>query len=1039
MLTKRHPGTQWTGLGLLLLSAGVMTLTAQSAQATTFTTPLSLANSVTQPHPMASLPGTSTLLDLTTPATKEDPITGQFGTSNWSLQDGTLTIGPGDFANNAVNSSPWNDYRALITKIEITGPVTLNTTANALFANFPKLTQIDGLEKVDTSKTTDMSSLFGYNPNLKSVPGIEYWNTSNVKNISYLFMTTGLAGTLDLSHWDVSSLNRTTLAFARTGTSQFKRLDLSGWNFKSPNTSLALFLQELADIDLDTSDWKNTHNISDMQYMFYYSWVSKVDISSFDMRHLPTSSNGTRKMLSNNENLKEIKLGPNSKLTGTNLTQVPDNNKYTGYWQNVGDGTARQPKGDLVLTTNQLVARYDGIQTPATDTFVWQRHAGEPVTVNYVDQADPSQVIQPTDTLTGAIDDPFTVTPPTIDGYTYRGTQGNGSLTGTFSTTAQDITLLYAKQAQVTVNYLDEAGNVIAPAQKKTGDVGTTYTIDQLAIPGYDYVAGDLQGIFTEAPQTVNLTYRAIPTEGSITVNYLDDEGHTIEAPTTMTGKIGSAYTITPPTISGYTYQSGQLSGTFTATNQSVTLIYQRNVVHGTVTVRYVDEQDHELAEPTTLTGPVNSEYTIEKIAIPGHTFLTGELTGIFTATDKAVTLTYRKEPLAQGTVTVNYQDTAGKSLAPSQTLSGDVATPFTISQLTIDGYTYQHADGPLTGVFTKTPQTVTLIYQATPEPQGQVNVKYQTCDGQTLADDTQLTGTIGESYTITPPTFTNYHFQHASDQLTGTFSVTTPTITLIYQKDAVANGQVTVNYLDLNGQPIAPKATLTGAIDTAYTTTVKQIAGYKYIKTTGAPTGTFTAEAQTVNYYYQQETTDVDQRQLTGQDFTMIVNGPTPTATDFKASAQDKNGQSLPVEVDLTQAQLDQVGTYPVTLRTSDGQTLIVHLHVRAAPDGGDNGDDDNDGGHATEPPVLPTDPAGEPDLVKPDQPGISKTEVPKTMSPIPTSPIETATTERVQAKATQDEVLPATNEQRTRWVAVTGLIGLLGLGLALFKRFKS
>ena len=1039
MLTKRHPGTQWTGLGLLLLSAGVMTLTAQSAQATTFTAPLSLANSVTQPHPMASLPGTATLLDLTTPVTKEDPITGQFGTSNWSLQDGTLTIGSGDFANNAVNSSPWTDYRSLITKIKITGPVALNTTANSLFANFPKLTQIDGLENVDASKTTDMSNLFAYNPNLESVPGIEYWNTGNVQNISYLFMTTGLTGTLDLSHWDVSSLTRTTLAFARTGTSQFKRLDLSGWNFKSPKSSLALFLQELADIDLDTSDWKNTHNISDMQYMFYYSWVSKVDISSFDMRHLPTSSNGTRKMLSNNENLKEIKLGPNSKLTGTNLTQVPDNNKYTGYWQNVGDGTARQPKGDLVLTTNQLVARYDGIQTPATDTFVWQRHAGEPVTVNYVDQADPSQVIQPTDTLTGAIDEPFTVTPPTIDGYTYRGTQGNVSLTGTFSTTAQDITLLYAKQAQVTVNYLDEAGNVIAPAQKKTGDVGTTYTIDQLAIPGYDYVAGDLQGIFTEAPQTVNLTYRAIPTEGSITVNYLDDEGHTIEAPTTMTGKIGSAYTITPPAISGYTYQSGQLSGTFTATNQSVTLIYQKNVVHGTVTVRYVDEQDHELAEPTTLTGPVNSEYTIEKIAIPGHTFLTGELTGSFTATDKTVTLTYRKEPLAQGTVTVNYQDTAGKSLAPSQTLSGDVATPFTISQLTIDGYTYQHADGPLTGVFTKTPQTVTLIYQATPEPQGQVNVKYQTSDGQTLTDDTQLTGTIGESYTITPPTFTNYHFQHASDQLTGTFSAMTPTITLIYQKDAVANGQVTVNYLDLDGQPIAPKTTLTGTIDTTYTTTVKQIAGYKYIKTTGAPTGTFTAEAQTVNYYYQQETTDVDQRQLTGQDFTMIVNGPTPTATDFKASAQDKNGQSLPVKVDLTQAQLDQVGTYPVTLRTSDGQTLIVHLHVRAAPDGGDNGDDDNDGGHATEPPVLPTDPAGEPDLVKPDQPGISKTEVPKTMSPIPTSPIETATTERVQAKATQDETLPATNEQRTRWVAVTGLIGLLGLGLALFKRFKS
>ena len=1038
MVTNQLPRTRWKTLGLVVVSFSTMTAFSQLSVHASSPDPFpSLTQSTTPVTPLAAKNLTAFALTTTT----SEPITGTFGSSAWSLQDGTLTIGPGDFANNTTDKSPWKAYSASITKIKITGPVTFNAAAAGLFAGLGNLTQIDGLDKVDTSRTTNLNDLFYADSQLTDLTGVEHWDTSKVRTIDRTFFATALVGTLDLSHWDVGALTSGSMAFGRAGDFDdnyqrlFKLLNLSGWNFQAPKVSLANFGFQLQAESIDTSNWQNTSHITSMESMFTLAGINNIDISSFDMRNLSTSYGGTWRMFNSAMLLKEIKLGPYSKLAGTGLRSISETNKYTGYWQNIGTGTASQPNGDQVLTTDQLVSIYDGTNTPAIDTFVWQPKAVAPVTVNYVDSADPTHPIKAADTITGAIDDPFTITPPDIDGYTFQGTQDDVPLTGTISGTAQTITLNYAKQGQVTVNYQDETGTTIAPSKTMTGDLGTSYEIEPQAIDGYNYLSGNLTGTFTSSDQAVTLTYRKIPTEGSITVNYLDSDGHVLAKPTTMTGKLGSAYTIEPLTIDGYTFESGQLTGTYAPANQSVNLIYRKQVAQGTVTVNYVDEQGNQLAEPTTMTGPVATDYTIEKKNIDGYTFLQGDLTGQFTPTAKTVTLTYRKDAVAQGKVTVSYLDDQGKTLAPATSLTGDVDTPYVVSQPNIAGYTYHHAEGTLNGTFTKDDQAVTLIYHATEEKQGQVIVKYQTIDGQTLAPDAELTGSIAATYTITPPTFKDYQYQHANGDLTGQFSEKPATVTLMYAKQAAKLGQVTVNYLDLDGHTLAPQDTLTGPLDTTFTTAVKAIAGYTHVRTTGATTGTFNEQDQTVSYFYQQQAPDKDQRKLTGQDFTMTVDSPAPTASDFKAVAQDKNGQALSVSVDLSQANRHKVGTYPVTLSTSDGQTLIVHLHVQAAPDSGDNGDGN---GNSIEPPVLPTDPAGEPDLVKPNQPKPGKpSKEPATTKPLPTSPIKTVTTAKIQTKSIPDKALPATNESSPRWVAIAGLLGLIGLGVKFFKRF--
>ncbi|WP_125766283.1 leucine-rich repeat protein [Lapidilactobacillus wuchangensis] len=69
----------------------------------------------------------------------------------------------------------------------------------------------------------------------------------------------------------------------------------------------------------------------------------------------------------------------------------------------------------------------------------------------------------------------------------------------------------------------------------------------------------------------------------------------------------------------------------------------------------------------------------------------------------------------------------------------------------------------------------------------------------------------------------------------------------------------------------------------------------------------------------------------LTGTDATIYTNGSQPVASTFKALATNKLGASMPVQVDLSQANLRVAGDYPVQLTTTDGQHKTVTLHVLA------------------------------------------------------------------------------------------------------------
>lgn len=111
---------------------------------------------------------------------------------------------------------------------------------------------------------------------------------------------------------------------------------------------------------------------------------------------------------------------------------------------------------------------------------------------------------------------------------------------------------------------------------------------------------------------------------------------------------------------------------------------------------------------------------------------------------------------VAQGTVIANYVDEKGNTIAPSETTSGDINTPYTTSQKTIPGYTFKASNGATTsGNYAVNDQTVNYVYTRN---QGTIDITYiDQTTGQTLSKKDLSGGTGDDSGYTTADTIKSY------------------------------------------------------------------------------------------------------------------------------------------------------------------------------------------------------------------------------------------------------------------------------------------
>ena len=203
------------------------------------------------------------------------------------------------------------------------------------------------------------------------------------------------------------------------------------------------------------------------------------------------------------------------------------------------------------------------------------------------------------------------------------------------------------------------------------------------------------------------------------------------------------------------------------------------------VTVKYQDEEGETLADDEILSGNIGENYTSEKKTITGYTFkeVQGSPTGPFTPQPQTVIYVYTKNAANTSSVTVHYQDEAGKSLADTVTLTGKVGETYSSEQKKITGYNFKEVRGNPKGQFTTEAQTVTYVYTQAASKKSTVIAKYQDEKGNKLVDEVVLTGTIGDSYKTEQKKIDGYTFKEVQGTPEGKFTETPQSVVYIYTK----------------------------------------------------------------------------------------------------------------------------------------------------------------------------------------------------------------------------------------------------------------
>ena len=284
------------------------------------------------------------------------------------------------------------------------------------------------------------------------------------------------------------------------------------------------------------------------------------------------------------------------------------------------------------------------------------------VTVNYVDED--GNILAPAYTSAslkeGSAYDVTAQAAPAIQGYTYKVTTGD-ALTGTLDGN-KVITVVYTKDNYytVTVNFVDEDGNTVAPAYTSDSmKEGSAYDVTAQAAPaiqGYTYkvTTGDPLTGTLDGNKVITVVYTK-DSYYTVTVNFVDEDGNTVApAYTSDSMKEGSTYDVTAqaaPAIQGYTYKAttgDALTGTLDG-NKVITVVYTKDSYY-TVIVNFVDENGNPVAPAYTSDSmKEGSAYDVTAQAAPaiqGYTYkattgdaLTGTLDG-----DKVITVVYTKD-----------------------------------------------------------------------------------------------------------------------------------------------------------------------------------------------------------------------------------------------------------------------------------------------------------------------------------------------------------------------------------------------------------
>ena len=162
------------------------------------------------------------------------------------------------------------------------------TNCHEWFYRCGSLTDIEGIEYLNTENVTDMSYMF-FECKALTTLDVSKFDTKNVTNMRYMFYDCSALTTLDLSNFDTPNVTDMNGMFCNC--SALTTLDVSNFDTKNVTNMSGMFSDCRALTTLDVSNF-NTQNVTNMNGMFCNcKALTTLDVSNFDTKNV-TNMNG---------------------------------------------------------------------------------------------------------------------------------------------------------------------------------------------------------------------------------------------------------------------------------------------------------------------------------------------------------------------------------------------------------------------------------------------------------------------------------------------------------------------------------------------------------------------------------------------------------------------------------------------------------------------------------------------------------------------------------------------------------------------------
>ena len=186
---------------------------------------------------------------------------------------GTLTFYGGDMPsgtslyelNTGKNNPGWLEHMSYCTKVvfDVSFKDVRPTSCYNWFNEFYQLTEIEGIENLNTSEVTDMESMFKGCSKLTSLD-VSNFNTANVTKMDGMLQGCSCLTSLDVSNFNIA--NVTTMESMFMGCSSLKSLNLSNINTANVTAMSFMFSGCSGLTSLDLSNF-NTDKVRKMESM----------------------------------------------------------------------------------------------------------------------------------------------------------------------------------------------------------------------------------------------------------------------------------------------------------------------------------------------------------------------------------------------------------------------------------------------------------------------------------------------------------------------------------------------------------------------------------------------------------------------------------------------------------------------------------------------------------------------------------------------------------------------------------------------------